>query len=86
MSKYSRPPQFNPEDVWAVARALGDGVYIDEGGRTAYRRCSHCDASEYHDWRADDTLDGSYARNFKHKPNCPVFIARDLLTGAPKPT
>lgn len=71
-------PQFKKEDVWAVARALGYGLYVDDLGRNAYLKCQHCRASTYYDWETEI----EDRKSFKHKPHCVVLIARDLLTGA----
>jgi hypothetical protein len=73
-------PQFKKEDVWAVARAIGSGLYTDDRGKNAYIICGHCRASTYMDWQDEE---GSY-REFKHDPNCVVLIAQDLLVGSTK--
>ncbi|CAH0532183.1 hypothetical protein UAM5_00066 [Ralstonia phage UAM5] len=71
-------PDFNPADVYAVARAIGGGVQIEDYGRSSHQVCTYCGMSRYHSWQ-----NGSF-EGFQHKPGCVVLIARDLLTGAPK--
>ena len=72
-----RTPQFSPTDVWAVARAFLEMHYDSDvsRGMNAYNECRYCNGKI--DWREDP-------EKIKHEPTCPVLVARDLLTGAPK--
>jgi hypothetical protein len=72
-------PQFKKEEVWAVARAIGSGLYVDESGMNAHQICMHCRETRYYSWNPEPT-----AESFVHLPQCPVLIARDILTGASK--
>jgi len=73
-------PEFAATDVWAVARALIEGSeYVDDKGRCAYTCCNHCSASESYDFGSN-----AVNRPLVHEAHCPVLMARDLLTGAPK--
>lgn len=74
-------PTFKKEDVWRVAASIGDGLYIDEGGRNAYLVCAHCCRREYFSWQDDES---KQRKDFTHSTDCLTKVATDLLTGAPK--
>ena len=74
-AEVNRVTNFNEDDVKAVATALiKNSVYFDEGypnsrnPRDGYR-CEYCDAKEF-----------QKREDLKHDLDCPVLIARDLLT------
>lgn len=70
-------PQFAATDVWAVARAFLENAieYQTDRGMNSYNECRHCRGKVW--WEKD-------ADEIEHEPTCPVLVARDLLTGAPK--
>lgn len=71
MSEY---PDFDTEDVWAVARALVDyGIQPEDDDRGGGTYCGYCFRREGRDDR------------IHHHPACPLPKAQDLLTGAPEP-
>lgn len=72
-----REPHFNPDDVRKVARAIGSGLYTHEVGRNEHVTCQYCGAWQYADYESD-------YKDFQHKLDCVVLVAKDLLTGAPK--
>lgn len=76
MGKPIAAPQFVAEEVWKVARALLDNAHSYEvtHGRNAYNECNHCRGNVYHDQDVE---------RIQHEADCPVLVARDLLTGAP---
>lgn len=64
--------QFNPDDVRIVANALlSHYTYREERGLHEYFCCSYCKSWVYSD---EDIKD------IEHNLNCPVLVARDLLT------
>lgn len=70
------PPRFVAEEVWTVARAFLENAVSHDvtHGRNAYNECNHCAGYVY--WNEDSST-------IKHEKDCPVLIARDLLTGSP---
>lgn len=69
-------PQFKNEDVWKVAQTLLDHFVIwdVQCGMNAYNECRYCNGHVYWDKDGADIV---------HDSNCPVLVAKDLLTGAP---
>lgn len=66
---------FNPEDVKIVAKALIDQHWeLDESGKNCHIYCMHCGAqARYVGYEYDPD-------KITHKLDCPVLIAKDLLT------
>jgi hypothetical protein len=64
--------EFNREDVLTLARAVNEApiTYQDSDYRTYYW-CEYCDAELEDFHRYED---------FIHDTNCPVLVARDVLT------
>ena len=64
---------FNKQDVLKVVRAmLGNHIEYGERNGQAYYSCFHCDKSA-----CQGNMDNA---RITHKLNCPVLVARDLLT------
>lgn len=64
---------FSEEDVLILAEAIiEDPVLIMSGDFVTYLYCEYCDA-ELHGWQFTE-------KDFKHDVDCPVLIARDILT------
>jgi len=66
--------EFNKEDVLILARAILDNPIdycenIHYLGNIPEYFCRYCDAEDY------------TSEDFKHKSDCPVLIAQDILTG-----
>jgi len=66
--------EFNKEDVLILARAILEWpvIYhenIQYIGSVPEYFCNYCEAEDY------------TSENFKHKLDCPVLIAQDILTG-----
>ena len=68
---------FSEEDVLTVARAiLTEPLEFMSGDFESYYYCIYCGAV-LHECQYTD-------KNFKHKLDCPVLVAQDLLTGYEK--
>jgi len=66
--------EFNKEDVLILAKTILDCPidYIENIhiiGNVPEYFCQYCEAEDY------------TRENFKHKLNCPVLVAQDILTG-----
>jgi hypothetical protein len=76
---------FNIDDVIKVARAVEDNWCEHEDGYASLSRCPttgyicrHCDAHQYFENGGVKYTE----EDVKHKLDCVVLVARDLLTGA----
>jgi len=69
-------PEFNPDDVRKVAAALIEAAVYFEGDHSnswpGVMDCYVCECC--------DSTGGKRMEDLKHKLDCPVLIAQDLLT------
>jgi len=69
---------FSPEDVRTVAKALLEDHWTFDSGDYSRDQCccNYCDGKtrEWSSWKDYEQI--------PHDLNCPVLIARDLLTGS----